>query len=992
MIRRSLKKLEIDTRSAADIEAKVDELSFQYETGWKPDPENPDVGTTIAKLYARSAEENIGRINEILERYHTEFVNMLDISLLPARPASSIVVMDMLSDTISGAPVPKGTKLLTDTDEPFVFETDHSLYVTGSRINTVFATDGESGSIIPVFGRFLKPSILDEEPEEIEIEEFEPFSLFSAQEGIEQYAASFYHPYVFDTENEDIQIKIEGNKQLCDLIEAGDFEFCYPSESKELLPVSSIEREALDTFVIKSAANGDFDTIMLRAKRAPRAPYKVERVSFSSRGAFVNAEAVNTGANDMNVTRFMPFTDTLSLYSECYVGHDRYFSKAGARIIIEFDLLTDQHRISLNPLEEQVELKIIKRRTAQVRKEVYADCFAQEVAIEYYNGTGYKRLPLDVDERNLFMEERAKHIVLSFICPDDWEESSSGSYHGRSFRFSLIKCDNCYVRPAVHHYPIIKDLRISYSYEDRFVDAWNAKLWFGTGVKDITSNLLDEKGFVVMEKSLYNEDALYIGLSRRIENGPASILFKLEDARRFTGLKTRFEYFGYDGWRQMKVLDYTRDFSRSGVVMFMPPSDMKETVLEGNRNYFIRVLRVKKEKEDEDRTALPRIAAIALNAVFVSNIETRPEVPIYIDEAVPDMRFSLGDGNVLDAAVWVNEFGRFSRDTMLRMAADDPENISLETDPQGQVMNFFVKWKETERFETADDPRVYQLDRLNNLLIFGDGIHTAIPRVIDDVAVKLILRCCNGRMGNVDDNTITSSAVNLDYIGGITNPVKAYGGSNIESIDNALERGAGILSSRNRLVSMEDYKRAILSYSDAIDQVSGIAGMTPDGKDDPAQICFMLLMRDHEEGSFAFHRIMGGLKEELLSHCELTLNPDKLLLMEPIYVDISVNVWVDVVSLDDSFEIQGMLYDSLREYLDPLGYGSGGGWKIGSMPRKPQILMRLDVLKSRAVVKKSVMIARYTDAEGEHETDLSELKVTPFMIPRSGDHKVHILY
>jgi hypothetical protein len=192
---------------------------------------------------------------------------------------------------------------------------------------------------------------------------------------------------------------------------------------------------------------------------------------------------------------------------------------------------------------------------------------------------------------------------------------------------------------------------------------------------------------------------------------------------------------------------------------------------------------------------------------------------------------------------------------------------------------------------------------------------------------------------------------------------------------------------------MDDYKRAILSYSDAIDQVAGIAGVTPEGADDPSMICFILLMRDFEEGSFVFHRIVGGLKEELISHCEITLKPDKLHLMEPIYVDISVNVWVDVISLDDSFEIQGLLHDSLEEYLNPLGYGKGGGgWKIGSMPRKPQILMRLDVLKSRAVVKKSVMIARYTDSTGEHEADLSELKVTPFMVPRSGEHNVHIIY
>jgi hypothetical protein len=109
-------------------------------------------------------------------------------------------------------------------------------------------------------------------------------------------------------------------------------------------------------------------------------------------------------------------------------------------------------------------------------------------------------------------------------------------------------------------------------------------------------------------------------------------------------------------------------------------------------------------------------------------------------------------------------------------------------------------------------------------------------------------------------------------------------------------------------------------------------------------------------------------------------------------VDISVSIWAEVVSMDDSFEIQGLLRNTLEEYLNPIGYDSGTGWKIGTVPKKPQILMRLDVLKSRAIVRRSVMTAHYIDSNGEHETDLTLLKPTPFMIPRSGHHEVHIVY
>ncbi len=1013
MSRNKWKKLQIDNRKATDIEAKIKDLAKQYETGWEVDYDNADIGTAIASIFSREMEENIGRINRILDRYHTEFVNMLDINLLAAKPSSAIVVIGMLSGTIPGVAIPKGTKLYAENgDEPFIFETDHSLYVSSSRIAASFQTDGEERSIVPLYGRFSSavlpgelPPVADADDDElVSVEQTEnlygaeergflPFTLFGENDGVEKNAVVFSHPTVFDTGRDEIYARISGNSVLCDEIESGRYSFYYNDPDEGLLLMDECRRlEDGETFVLKKDRDGGFCDLVLRAVQTPDATKKVERIRFSSKGEAQNAEVISSGASDFDVKKFAPFSDTLSLYAECYVCHDRYFKKAGARITLTFEVLFEEHRISLTDEEQDAELKIIKRRPNTARQEVFSDCYAEEITVEYFNGTGWRKLPLSEDPRLLFYGEQSKQVELSFICPDDWEEVTSGSYEGRSIRFTLTKSDNCYLRPAVHHYPIIKDLMLSYSYEETFVDAASAKMFYGTTCQDISEHLYDKDGYTIFQKSDYEEDALYIGFSSKIENGPASILFQLRDGIRFSGIQCRFEYYGYDGFRTLKVLDYTQDFTRSGVVMFMPPSDMKKHRLEGNACFWIRVLRLKKESQTEDKKILPHIENILLNAVSVSNIETRQEVPIYIDEAFPNMRFALGATNVLDATVWVNEMGRYSIDTMRDLVSSEPERYQVEEDDQGSITAFFVKWSETERLETSDDPRVYLLDRLSNELIFGDGVHTWMPKVVDNTAVRFTVRCTSGALGNVEAGTITESMGALNFIGSITNPIKAYGGSNIETLDNALERGAGILSSRNRLVSMDDFTRAILSYSDTIDQVVGISGELIDGTSAPSDVTFLLLMKDYAEGSFAFHRIVGGLQKEILDHCELTLTSDKLHLMEPIYVDISVSVWVNVVSMDDSFEIQGLLQSCLTEYLDPLGYGSGSGWKIGTIPKKPQILMRLGVLKSRAIVKKSVMIAHYTDVSGEHEVDLNDLKVTPFMICRSGTHEVHIIY
>ena len=65
--------------------------------------------------------------------------------------------------------------------------------------------------------------------------------------------------------------------------------------------------------------------------------------------------------------------------------------------------------------------------------------------------------------------------------------------------------------------------------------------------------------------------------------------------------------------------------------------------------------------------------------------------------------------------------------------------------------------------------------------------------------------------------------------------------------------------------------------------------------------------------------------------------------------------------------------------------------QIGSMPKKPQLMMRLNVLKSKAVIKKMVVTVKYTDQHGTHEMDLDDMKESPFVICRSGRHRVNIM-
>ncbi|MCR5626484.1 MAG: hypothetical protein K6F99_04105 [Lachnospiraceae bacterium] len=1014
----------IDERTAADIENQIEYLRKQYTPEWHFTTENPDIGSTIARIFARQMQENIGVLNNIMDRYHAEFVNMLDLSLRPATPAGSLVVFNLVENSVEGTKIPKGTKLMTNSDlvdgSNIIFETDRSLYVTSSHITDVFMTDGEMGTIVPLKGRFEKPVVVegefkkksDEESEEEAMEEditvspeeepynlLQPFILFGETNHIGRSVLVLYHESLFDSTDDPVFIRLEGNEELAHRIEKGEFVFKYYSNEgmTEFDSVQLIDDK--ETFALKKSKelrkvgpseDKQYGIVIIEAKNILTEAIRLNGIGISSSGDLEEPDLITDGSNEYSNKGFDIFTDTLSNYNECYICHNRYFSKAGAKVKITFHTVYREHDLLLSPKEEMNELKIIKRKPKAVWAERMTDVFADEIAVEYFNGIGWKKLPLDFEVTDMFARENPGDYTISFTAPDDWAESEEGAYSGRSVRIQLIKANNCYMRPTLHHYPRVSNVKISFSYEGKYIDPQKVEMIHGTKKDDITLLLKGEDGFTALTGTDYTEDSLYIGLDKKMEDGPVSLFFQLKDINNQSELKCRFEYSTINGFKPMRVLDFTDDFSKSGIVVFMPPSDMHDLYLEGRKKYWIRIVRKNRTGEDDSKLFLPKIDNIYMNATTVTNTSTGDEEDFFIDESVPDMKFTLNANNILDTEVWVNEKGYISKSEMNNLMETDNSNVRVEYDYIGNVSAFYVKWNEVASFTEAEDRRSYILDRLTNEIIFSDGLICDIPKVTDDIAFKIRVRSSDGFQGNVPAGSIDDFKGQVLFIDSIFNPMKAYGGSSLETIPQALRRGANIMHSRRRLVSMDDYLRTIEAFSDGIDKVAGIVGETIDGKVSQADISFVLLMKDYEDGAFSFHRIHKQLKQYLEKQCELTISADRIHIVEPLFVDFSINVWTEISDIDDSFEIQADIKESLENYLNPVSTDANDGWEIGTLPKKSQILMCLSALKKRAIVKRISIITHYFDKDGEHEVDLDDLVKSPFMVCRSGEHHVYV--
>lgn len=1018
----------IDKREQKDILAEIKRLSESYTPEWNFDAENPDITSTIGIIYANQVAENIERVNGILDVYHTEFVNMLDISVQPATPAQSIVLMELSQDTIDGADVPLGTRLVADAGEsldmePVVFETIDYIHVTNANIKNVFMTDKEDGTVVPILGKVEVPEILsnvysdaptededapdvqsiEDEDEFVESEigpqvafdRIKPFRLFGETEGIEQNAVMFYHSTLLGSDGY-VFIRIEGNDKLREDILNGTHPIYYVAEGK-LTPVEqvslfsdgvTIALKMEKKHTLQKLKGGEYGMLALMHKGPLTEHAYVDSIKFSAAGEKVPCTFVGNDNQELDGKDFKPFGNILSLYQECYLGHESYFQRPGSKVTITFDLSFEDTVELLTPEEENVDLKIIKRKPRTQVSMTPSAVYAQEIQLSYYNGLGYKNLICDQETRFIFADNKAAKVSISFTCPSDWESNTVGAYEGKTIRMQVLRADNCYIRPAIHYAPRIRNLQIDFKYSD-FVNPEKVYSIVGTKKRDLTP-LVEKKERYPIFRTMGYDDSLYIGLDKRPVKGPISIFIQLEEGKRYEPLNCVYEYSSRDGFKPLKVIDGTANMSKSGLLVFVPPTDFYDREVEGNRRFWIRISREKAQKDGEVKETLPIIQTIRMNGIRVENTDTKREEDFYLDEITPFATFVLPYRGILSCDVWVNEFGAISEIEMKRLEELDPMRIRAEYDIQGYRTAFFVKWEETERFEIAEDRRVYQLDRLTGEIRFGDGITTEIPRVTTDVAIKVMAKVSDGEKGNVLPGRINSSLGNLLFIGEIYNPVKGYGGNDMESVDEAMQRGANIISSRKRLVSEIDYVREIKSFSNLIEQVVCVSGCDSFGRTAEGMLTIILLLKDFYEGSFSFHQTQMNCKKHILEHCELTIPAESVNICEPMYVHVSVIAWIRALKIQDSFEIQSNLEHMLDEYLNPIARAGYKGWKIGSMPTPSQLMMKINSFKQDAIIENVALLVHYIDAEGEHEMDLNEFQVKPFMVCCPGKHQIHV--
>jgi len=202
----------IDPRTESDLREDIRRLAKSYVPEWAFDTSDPDIGSVLALLFASQMAGNIRRLNQVVDKYHTEFINLLDLSLKAAYPAAGVAVFELIPDTVDGVNVPRGVKLLAqgEGEERVVFETQQDVFVSNSILTDIIGVCSES--ICPLRGDWKEQPLVEwqremtETPIDIDLEEpapvvqEQPIKLFdNSGDNIARSALVLYHNSLFDT-------------------------------------------------------------------------------------------------------------------------------------------------------------------------------------------------------------------------------------------------------------------------------------------------------------------------------------------------------------------------------------------------------------------------------------------------------------------------------------------------------------------------------------------------------------------------------------------------------------------------------------------------------------------------------------------------------------------------------------------------------------------------------------------------------------------------
>lgn len=981
--------VKVDDRSKEDIIEQIKQRAKSYTPEWNFDTDNPDIAAALALVYADMLSGTLKKINNTPLKNKIAFFNMMNASLLPASPSEGYVSFSLSSDDVGNTEIAKGAVLSSYAadGDTMRFETCDDILVSPARIVKAFCAD-DNESFIGEYENFGE----------------EKTSLFGLpNKNLQKHTMLISHPYAFGLRS-DSQIALRfffmgGTASGHDSVKAlasgaAEIEY-YSGEKTGYIPFADVKEQNGELILLKGAdqpateTDEDGHNIRVTVKDMSR----VKNLMFSHMEAFPSGESivpdnVLNGNVEYNINEFYPFGERFGLFDEVYFGSSEVLSKRGAKVTLSFDM-----SISEIPIENQLDDEGINWKWIANKKD-FKETRSYKIAItsviwEYFNGTGWSRLFPDSTADDLFSIRQgvtSSFKTMTFICPEDISQTFVGAHLGYYIRARILKAENLYKNKGWYLAPFVRNISFEYHYEDNGCRVDDILTYNNISQQRFDTVNAAKEGFAPFINSASVNRTVYFGFQTPPDKGPMRILWGIEEGSSAVRPKLEWTYLTDSGWRPMNMIDETEGFSKVGSTVFLDNQGFCRRRMFGEELFWIAV----SDKEDvyrNKRVGLPMVNRIYFNTVMVSNVDSHNEeyfaMNIYSEDAV----LTLASRNVLDLDLYINEIDSIRERELAELEKED--RIIRVSGSGGIDSEIWVKWNEVNSFAVENnESRCYVLDRSTGKITFGNGRKGRIPPVSDVNNIRVSYTTGGGERTNIPEGKIGGLERSYGFVSAAVNPKSFYGGTDTETIHQAMRRNAVMLRTQGKAVTIRDLESITFNASKNIRKLRCISGRNASGSSESGAVTLVVLKRENSEFVRIKNEITDYLKGRLPGNL---IADDRLYIVEPTFVKINVRAQIQTDDINGIFELRKNAHKCIEDYFAAFSGTDGDNvWRLGVIPNEQQIRSALMRLEDKLLIRKLYITMYVMTAEGLKEIDSDSMQNYSYILPQSGEHDIAV--
>jgi hypothetical protein len=677
---------------------------------------------------------------------------------------------------------------------------------------------------------------------------------------------------------------------------------------------------------------------------------------------------------------FYPFGEEPKFGNTLYLANSQVFSQKGIDITIN---------IKLVPLADYSE-----NPEAQASENL-------KLKWEYCDGSNWKELGIAVKNSET-ITNNFKDTTKAFTT----EGQVEFKFDEQPGKITVNNLESFWVRVRIiagkYHVsapPLISSITVSYTLTPQEEQSNEPSLYFGFSlppeVKEFPNRPISM--FIGLVEPKYDYD-------EKSKEGSITEITKTEQIQLF------WQYCNGEKWEDFTVLDGTDNFTRPGIIRFLPPKDfaLKQDFGLLSR-YWLRV-----QKNAGDYQIEPKLRRVLLNTVMAVNSVTIRNEILGSSDGSENQKFRTTRSPVLRSQLSVSGSQQLevrepelpSAEELAVLKKEEGDNpITTIFDATERPKEIWVRWHEVpDVYGSEPRDRHYVINHLTGEIQFGDGLNGLIPPLAKSNIRMAYYQTGGDIAGNKPAGTIVQLKTTVPYVNRVTNYEAAVGGAEAETRESLIERVPRQIRHRGSAVTSEDFedlaKEASLEVARA--KCVPLSNLKADPLVDttqtklPGTVSVIIVPRSIDAKPLPSMELINRVQEYLQVHADPTVN---IYVVGPLYVSVNVATEIFLSSLDLASTIAQEVEQKLASFLHPLTGGiDGNGWDFGRLPHKSDLYALLTEISGVDYVSS---LNTYSDEGFQNELPqeipkdipdnspdlLKRLKTKRFMI-YSGKHNI----